>query len=974
MEKKDKSKMKKTFSFIILTLLLTSTLTLAFNIQPARAEPEQSPTGWYWPAGTGDTGGYLGFLDWNPIFNGWHLAQDFKLDQGLPVYAIADGEVVLSRTDVGGYGRDGTPGGAIVARFETSTEEFFIALYGHIDNPYAEGKVEAGQILGYINDYDPPHLHFGIRPGYELPENPWRGYTYDESETYGWVDPVQFLLNNHPHVQTIEGIDVSHHQNDKGSIDWLEVENAGYDFAFVKATGAVSYTDPYFTANMEDASAAGLLVGAYHFAYPEYNDAVSEAQHFISVAGDYLKTGYLRPALDLEDDPAENSYPYRMGRESLSKWIHLWMDTVKSETGVEPIIYTGWYAREGDYLDASIAEYDLWIAHYTYDPTVAPDTGIWGTWDFWQYSDKGSVQGIEGNVDLNLFNGDISKLYSFLITPHAPFVPVDLVLVLDRSGSMGSSMGTKTRMQGAKDSAIAVADALMPQDRVAVVSFETTATTNVQLTSDFDLAKTEIQKISASGNTCFGAGLSLAVNELKDRGSEDHAWAIIFMSDGWHNTAPSPDPYVDECESLGIPIYTVGLGTYPSDVNEALLKQMAEETGGEYLFAPSLYELQNIFLRFSLEVTGWSLVAEFSGVVGEGETVVAGTFDVNPLTSFARVTLNWPGSDLDLTIVRPDGSEVDLGTGLDNSYSGATAKPEWVILHDPPAGTWTVKVYGKVITSPDEPYIVWISTYVPPTPHDTTPPSTSLTIGAPQHIDPTDNLYVTSATTFTLTSEDNPSGSGVASTFYRIYNGSYDTGWLEYSAPFYLTALSDGEYSIDCYGTDNIGNTEPTNTTTVILDNTAPTTTLTIGEPKYISGTNYVTPGTPFTLEAGDTGSGVSTTAYQIYSGTYNSDWLIYIGPLNLSSLTVGNYTIAFNSTDNVGNVENTNSMNVTLVGPDTNADGKVDIQDIATAARAFGSRPDHPRWNPIADINLDGQVNIRDIALIARKFGKHYS
>lgn len=193
--------MKKTISFIILMLLPIILLTLAFNIQSTGVKPEQSPTGWYWPAGTSDAGGHLGFLDRSPKFNGWHLAQDFKRDQGLPVYAIADGEIVLSRTDVGGYGRDGTPGGAIVARFKTSTDEFFIALYGHIDNPKATGKVGAGQILGYINDYDPPHLHFGIHPGYKLPENPWRGYTYNESETYGWVDPVQFLLNNHPHAQ-----------------------------------------------------------------------------------------------------------------------------------------------------------------------------------------------------------------------------------------------------------------------------------------------------------------------------------------------------------------------------------------------------------------------------------------------------------------------------------------------------------------------------------------------------------------------------------------------------------------------------------------------------------------------------------------------------------------------------------------------------------------------------------------------------
>jgi parallel beta-helix repeat protein len=58
----------------------------------------------------------------------------------------------------------------------------------------------------------------------------------------------------------------------------------------------------------------------------------------------------------------------------------------------------------------------------------------------------------------------------------------------------------------------------------------------------------------------------------------------------------------------------------------------------------------------------------------------------------------------------------------------------------------------------------------------------------------------------------------------------------------------------------------------------------------------------------------------------------------------------------------------------DVNCDSIVDISDVALAARAFGSRLGHPRWNIIADINLDGNVNIFDIAFIAKMFGKHYS
>ena len=308
--------------------------------------------------------------------------------------------------------------------------------------------------------------------------------------------------------------------------------------------------------------------------------------------------------------------------------------------------------------------------------------------------------------------GPFSTSWSFT-TGDETNVPVDVVLVLDRSGSMEASMGTKTRLQGAMDASIAVVDMLMPHDQVAVVSFDGSATTNVQLTDDFEHAKTVIQSISLGGMTSFGAGLGRAVDELKARGSDDRVPVIIFLSDGHHNQAPAAHAYVAECKDLGIPVYTVGLGTNPGQVGEALLKWMADETGARYFFVDDLYDLQNVFLEFTLEATGWPFTAEFTGTVGQGETVVAGHFVVEPGTDHVRITLNWPGSDLDLVVIRPDGSEVGLGEDSDNIYSGAWTKPEWVVLLDPEPGVWTVKVWGKVI-NPHSQYIVWVSTYVAP--------------------------------------------------------------------------------------------------------------------------------------------------------------------------------------------------------------------------------------------------------------------
>lgn len=56
----------------------------------------------------------------------------------------------------------------------------------------------------------------------------------------------------------------------------------------------------------------------------------------------------------------------------------------------------------------------------------------------------------------------------------------------------------------------------------------------------------------------------------------------------------------------------------------------------------------------------------------------------------------------------------------------------------------------------------------------------------------------------------------------------------------------------------------------------------------------------------------------------------------------------------------------------DLNFDGKVDTTDIALGSSAFGSYPEHPRWNSLADVNKDGKICIMDIALISRNFGKH--
>lgn len=174
-------------------------------------------------------------------------------------------------------------------------------------------------------------------------------------------------------------------------------------------------------------------------------------------------------------------------------------------------------------------------------------------------------------------------------------------------------------------------------------------------------------------------------------------------------------------------------------------------------------------------------------------------------------------------------------------------------------------------------------------------------------------------------------------------------------------------------------------------DTSPPTTTLEIGQPKRLSDSQtYVSPATPFTLNATDDNSGVDSTWLRInYStpdiNTTILDWTRYpdnhppfhLGRLCTLEITIYpdcNFTIEFYSIDKAGNIEATKTAFVIMLGPDINGDNKVNMDDLQTVMEAFGSFPTHPRWNLLADLNFDGKVDLRDIDIVLRYFGQqHY-
>ncbi len=519
-----------------------------------------------------------------------------------------------------------------------------------------------------------------------------------------------------PTQKTVKGIDVSHWQGEISPSGWNEVYKAGYEFAFVKATGATGFTDPEFAANMinsRSARSAGMLMGVYHFAYPQWNTAEDEADYFVRVARNYMTEDYLRPVLDIEDDEKENSVPSRMGAQNLADWIRDFISAVEEQTdGVTPLIYTG--KKYVGLLNGFINQDDLWIPHYGVGELGIPS-------DFWQYSEEGFVPGISTCtndicVDINMFYGDRSRLENDFVIKDEP-KPVstsDVVLVMDTSGSMGDEWQGETKLRSAKKGANAFVDPMLQGTTLAVVTFSKNADTPVTSTSDFGAAKVAIENLGSQGDTNIGSALTEALAELGAHSEDNAAKAIVLFTDGHITTGMNEDEVlagpVKEAIDRQIVIHAIGYGD-PSYLRSEFLTEMAKSTGGQYYYATEAFQLQNVFIEASQKAEAWDIEATFAGRVKHQETVTAGTFDLGSRVGFLKVTLNWPGSNLDLHIIDPRGREVDYQDS--RVTCSDDMKPEYVVIERPLCGTWTVNVHGMAVASETE-YRLWIATHAAP--------------------------------------------------------------------------------------------------------------------------------------------------------------------------------------------------------------------------------------------------------------------
>ena len=175
-------------------------------------------------------------------------------------------------------------------------------------------------------------------------------------------------------------------------------------------------------------------------------------------------------------------------------------------------------------------------------------------------------------------------------------VPINLAIVIDKSGSMSGQ-----RIEKAREAAILAVNMLNENDTLSIVAYDSKARVIVPATKvDNKLRIIGLinENIYAEGGTALFAGLSKGIKQVENQLTKDKVNRIILLSDGQANIGPSS---VDELSQLAIiaakkniAITTLGIG---SDYNELLMSSIASYSDGNHVFVNNSADLENVFVH-----------------------------------------------------------------------------------------------------------------------------------------------------------------------------------------------------------------------------------------------------------------------------------------------------------------------------------------------------------------------------------------
>lgn len=197
----------------------------------------------------------------------------------------------------------------------------------------------------------------------------------------------------------LNGIDVSKYQ---GNIDWAKVKKSGIDFAIVRLgyTGTKSRRptlDPKFKRNLKQCAKFGINVGVYYYSTAT---TIKQAQNEAKFVLKHLKGHKLQYPVYIDSEDAMQA---RLTKSALTSIIKEFCEAIEN-AGYYVGIYANKYWFATQLNDSALKAYDKWVAQYGDKCTYNGDFGMW------QYTDRGKIDGIKGNVDLNKSKLDYAKI------------------------------------------------------------------------------------------------------------------------------------------------------------------------------------------------------------------------------------------------------------------------------------------------------------------------------------------------------------------------------------------------------------------------------------------------------------------------------------------------------------------------------------------------------------------------------------
>jgi lysozyme len=228
------------------------------------------------------------------------------------------------------------------------------------------------------------------------------GYENRHTIYYWWHGEVVVDRSKYP----IVGIDISSHN---GDIDFYKVKNDDFSFVIIKASEGEDVLDSLFTTNYNRAKANGLKVGAYHY-FRKNTDGINQAKNFVEAVG-WRKLD-LPLVIDVEDEINDN-----VSDDITMKNLNFMIDNLQSR-GFKVMIYTNGNGYKKYVKDRPFVNVNLWLCSFK-----KPDDIAHIPHQLQQYSHHGRVNGINGDVDLDVFNGN-EKQWEQWLSNAAP-LPAD---------------------------------------------------------------------------------------------------------------------------------------------------------------------------------------------------------------------------------------------------------------------------------------------------------------------------------------------------------------------------------------------------------------------------------------------------------------------------------------------------------------------------------------------------------------------